>query len=158
MKEKITYVYFEWNKFGTFDEDIFLNLLSHDISIILKLFGKPKKSELVSSFGFISKCDIFTLNFKFNNNVNCQVHMNRYSNKKQKLVSIFTKNNMYLWDNLKLYKINKKTNMHKLVFESNVSPLELECKKFIENLHEPKKSIEYAILAKDVIQVIQKLK
>jgi predicted dehydrogenase len=158
MKEKITYVYFEWSKFGTFDEDIFLNLLSHDMSIILKLFGKPKKSKLVSSFGFISKCDIFTLNFKFNNNVNCQVHMNRYSNKKQKLVSIFTKNNMYLWDNLKLYKINKKTNMHKLVFESNVLPLELECKKFIENLHEPKKSIEYAILAKDVIQVIQKLK
>ena len=40
-KEKIQFIYFQWNKFGTFDEDIFLNLLSHDISIALKLFGKP---------------------------------------------------------------------------------------------------------------------
>ena len=42
-RENIVYINFVWNKFGTFDEDIFLNLVSHDLSIILTLFGKPKK-------------------------------------------------------------------------------------------------------------------
>ena len=74
-KEKITYIEFNWNKFGSFDEDIFLNLLSHEISIILKLFGKPKKINLLSSFGFISKRDIVTLDVKLPQNQNCQIYL-----------------------------------------------------------------------------------
>ena len=157
-KEKIIYTQFQWNKFGTFDEDIFLNLLSHDISIILKLFGKPKKIKVQSSFGLISKCDIVTLNLELSQNKECQIHLNRCSNNKQKLVTIFTEKNVYLWDDLKLYKNNKKSDQFKLIFESKSTPLEIQCKKFITELNKSKKSSEYANLAKDVIQVIQKLK
>ena len=106
-KEKISYIEFNWNKFGSFDEDIFLNLLSHDISIIFKLFGKPKKIKLQSSFGIISKCDIVTLNVKLSQNQNCQIYINRVSNEKQKIVKIFTEKNIYLWNDLRLYKIIK---------------------------------------------------
>ena len=42
-QESITYAHFAWKKFGTFDEDIFKNLLSHDISLILALFGSPNR-------------------------------------------------------------------------------------------------------------------
>ena len=157
-KEKIIYTQFQWNKFGTFDEDIFLNLLSHDISIILKLFGKPKKIKVQSSFGLISKCDVVTLNLKLSQNKECQIYLNRCSNNKQKLVTIFTEKNVYLWDDLKLYKNNKKSDQFKLIFESKSTPLEIQCKKFITELNKSKKSSEYANLAKDVIQVIQKLK
>ena len=157
-KEKIIYTQFQWNKFGTFDEDIFLNLLSHDISIILKLFGKPKKIKVQSSFGLISKCDVVTLNLELSQNKECQIYLNRCSNNKQKLVTIFTEKNVYLWDDLKLYKNNKKSDQFKLIFESKSTPLEIQCKKFITELNKSKKSSEYANLAKDVIQVIQKLK
>ena len=157
-KEKISYAYFEWKKFGTFNEDIFLNLLSHDISIILSLFEKPKFFKLLSSYGFISKCDLFTLNVELTKNKKCLINVNRYSNIKQKIVTIFTEKNVYLWDDLKLYKNNKKTNTFQLIFESKTSPLEIECKTFITKLNEPNKSFQYATLAKDVIQVIQKLK
>ena len=157
-KEKIIYTQFQWNKFGTFDEDIFLDLLSHDISIILKLFGKPKKIKVQSSFGLISKCDVVTLNLKLSQNKECQIYLNRCSNNKQKLVTIFTEKNVYLWDDLKLYKNNKKSDQFKLIFESKSTPLENQCKKFIAELNKSKKSSEYANLAKDVIQVIQKLK
>ena len=157
-KEKIMYVQFQWEKFGTFDGDIFLDLLSHDLSIILKLFGKPKKSKILSSFGFISKCDIVTLNLELSQNKKCQIHLNRFSDNKQKLVTIFTEKNVYLWDDLKLYKNNKKLNDFKLIFKSKLSPLENESKKFLVELNKTKKSSEYADLAKDVIQVIQKIK
>mgnify|MGYP005628073209 CR=1 FL=1 len=157
-KEKITYLEFQWNKFGTFDEDIFLNLLSHDISIILKLFGKPKKINIQSSFGFVSKCDIVTLNVKLSQNQNCQIYLNRYSNEKQKIVKIFTEKNVYIWDDLKLYKNNKKSSDFKLIYESKLTPLEIQCKFFIQELNKSNNSFEYANLAKDVIQLIHKIK
>ena len=157
-RENITYVNFVWNKFGTFDEDIFLNLVSHDLSIILTLFGKPKKIKLVSAFGFISQCDVVTLTLELPNNKKCQIHVNRCSNHKQKHVTIFTQKNIYVWDDHRLYKNNKKSSSFRLVFESRHTPLETECKEFIKKLNETKISFESAYLAKDVIQVIQKLK
>ena len=157
-RENITYVNFVWNKFGTFDEDIFLNLVSHDLSIILTLFGKPKKIKLVSAFGFISQCDVVTLTLELPNNKKCQIHVNRCSNHKQKHVTIFTEKNIYVWDDHRLYKNNKKSSSFRLVFESRHTPLETECKEFIKKLNKTKFSYESAYLAKDVIQVIQKLK
>ena len=157
-RENIVYVNFVWNKFGTFDEDIFLNLVSHDLSIILTLFGKPKKIKLVNAFGFISKCDIVTLTLELPKNKKCQIHINRCSNYKQKHITIFTQKNIYIWDDCRLYKNNKKSNSFRLIFESRHTPLEIECKEFIKKLNETKISFESANLAKDVIQVIQKLK
>ena len=157
-RENIIHVNFVWNKFGTFDEDIFLNLVSHGLSIILTLFGKPKKIKLVSAFGLISKCDIVTLTLELPNNKKCQIHVNRCSIHKQKHVTIFTQKNIYVWDDHRLYKNNKKSSSFRLIFESRHTPLETECKEFIKKLNETKFSYESAYLAKDVIQVIQKLK
>ena len=157
-RENITHLNFLWNKFGTFDEDIFLNLISHDLSIILALFGKPKKIKLINKFGVISKCDVVTLILELPNKKTCQIHVNRCSNHKQKHVTIFTQKNIYIWDDLSLFKNNKKTNSFKLVFQSKYTPLEIECKEFVKKLNETNKSFEFANIAKDVIQVIQKLK
>ena len=157
-KEKIKFTYFQWTKFGTFDEDIFLNLLSHDISIILKLFGLPKNSNLISSVGFISKTDLIVLNLKFNKNITCQIYINRHSPNTQKTISVLTDKNIYSWSDSKLYKHNIKSGKSRLIFQSKLTPLENECKKFIGELTKTQKSFEYANLAKDVIQVIQKLK
>ena len=157
-RENITHLNFLWNKFGTFDEDIFLNLVSHDLSIILALFGKPKKIKLINKFGVISKCDVVTLILELPNKKTCQIHVNRCSNHKQKYVTIFTQKNIYVWDDLSLFKNNKKTNSFKLVFQSKYTPLEIECKEFVKKLNETNISSEFANIAKDVIQVIQKLK
>ena len=157
-RENITHLNFLWNKFGTFDEDIFLNLVSHDLSIILALFGKPKKIKLINKFGVISKCDVVTLILELPNKKICQIHVNRCSNHKQKHVTIFTQKNIYIWDDLSLFKNNKKTNSFKLVFQSKYTPLEIECKEFVKKLNETNISSEFANIAKDVIQVIQKLK
>ena len=54
--------------------------------LFLSLFEKPKKIELLSSYGFISKCDLFTLNVELTKNKKCLINVNRYSNIKQKLL------------------------------------------------------------------------
>ena len=138
-KEYIHSAYFQWNKFGTFDEDIFFNLLSHDISIVLKLFGKPNKTKLISSLGFISKCDLIILNLAFQQNKKCQIYLNRCSSNKKKTVTLSTNKNIYFWDDSKLFKYNKKLKNSKLIFESKLTPLENECKKFINELKKPQK-------------------
>ena len=65
---------------------------------------------------------------------------------------------MYIWDDLKLYKNNKKSSDFKLIYESKLTPLEIQCKFFIQELNKSNNSFEYANLAKDVIQLIHKIK
>jgi len=149
-RENITHLNFLWNKFGTFDEDIFLNLVSHDLSIILALFGKPKKIKLINKFGVISKCDVVTLILELPNKKTCQIHVNRCSSHKQKHVTIFTQKNIYIWDDLSLFKNNKKTNSFKLVFQSKYTPLEIECKEFVKKLNE---TIKIVRICKYVVHV-----
>ena len=117
-----------------------------------------KKLSWLVHLDSISKCDIVTLTLELPNNKKCQIHVNRCSNHKQKHVTIFTEKNIYVWDDHRLYKNNKKSSSFRLVFESRHTPLETECKEFIKKLNETKISFESAYLAKDVIQVIQKLK
>ena len=64
--ESIKYANFEWKKLGTFDEDIFENLLSHDLSLNLELFGIPKKIRINSKYGLITPVDRFSLELVFN--------------------------------------------------------------------------------------------
>tara|TARA_A100001037_G_C14961473_1_gene549558 strand:- start:34 stop:921 length:888 start_codon:yes stop_codon:yes gene_type:complete len=155
-KEKITFMNFEWNKFGTFDEDIFLNLLSHDLSIILTLFGNPSKIKLNNSYGLLSKSDFIHTSFEFKN-IKLNIQINRCANFSKKTVTIFSKKNIYVWDDDKLLKLNKKNNSYKPIYTSRKTPLENETKYFINQL--TKKEIHYnsSKLAKDVIQLIQKL-
>ena len=154
--EKINFINFEWNKFGTFDEDIFFDLLSHDLSILLTLLGKPTKFRLENSHGQITKCDFFRLSLEFSKK-KCLIQVNRCSNIKQKSVTIFTKNNIYIWDDTKLFK-NHSNNKFKLIYNSKKTPLENECNEFIKRLNDPVKITTSSKLGKDVIQLIQKLR
>ncbi|MDC0153540.1 Gfo/Idh/MocA family oxidoreductase [Nitrosopumilus sp.] len=156
-KEQIKFMNLKWNKFGTFDEDIFLNILSHDLSILLKLFQMPNKFNLINSFGFVSKCDFVNLFLEFKN-TQCSIQLDRFSNENKKSVTIFTKKNAYIWDNTKLFKRCNKDKSFKLIFQSKMTPLENESKEFIKQLNNSKISNNSSQLAKDVIQLISQLK
>lgn len=157
-KEKINYLNCEWKKFGTFDDDIFLNLLSHDLSILITLLGKPRKIRLHSSFGIYTKSDVIYLESSFKKNEKCHIHINRVSNEKKKIITIATSKNVYSWDNSTLYKNKTKSDLFVPIFQARHTPLKLECKNFIQKLNKSKVNYDSANLAKDVIQVIQGLK
>jgi len=155
--ENIQHINFEWNKFGTFDEDIFSNLLSHDLSILLSLFKNPTKIQLHDNIGFISKSDFINMSFHFKK-IYATVMINRFSNYKKKIITIKTNKNSYIWDDNQLFKQNKKSNEFELLYKSKISPLENECKNFVKSLSTPKITYESANLGKDVIQVLKKIK
>ena len=155
--ESIKYINFEWKKLGTFDEDIFENLLSHDLSLNLELFGLPKKIKLISKYGLLTTVDRFSLELYFNKNTKSEITIDRTAHYKKKTVMITTQTNSYIWDDDVLFKFHKKTESYKKIFQSKNTPLYLECKEFIRNISAKNYSIDSAILAEKIASLISKI-
>jgi len=156
--EPITELNFDWRKFGTFEENIFENLLSHDLSINLELFGIPNKSELLSKSSCMTDVDLINIKLDYGKNRKSNIHINRISNYKKKVITIITKKNLFIWDENKLFKLNKKTKSFKVYFESSKTPLFLECKNFISDISSKKSKIDSAILARDIVSIVSEMK
>ena len=156
-QESITYAHFAWKKFGTFDEDIFKNLLSHDISLILELFGSPNRIRLTNNIGFITSSDRISLELNFTRNRKCDVSIDRISPHKEKSVTFLTKKNLFVWNDDELLRFDKRTQSFKKIYQSKNTPLHLECKKFIANITSKKVSYDSSFLALNVTRILSKL-
>ena len=156
-QESITYAHFAWKKFGTFDEDIFKNLLSHDISLILALFGSPNRIRLTNNIGFITSSDRISLELNFTRNRKCDVSIDRISPHKEKSVTFLTKKNLFVWNDDELLRFDKRTQSFKKIYQSKNTPLHLECKKFIANITSKKVSYDSSFLALNVTRILSKL-
>jgi len=155
--ESIKYANFEWKKLGTFDEDIFHNLLSHDLSLNLELFGMPKKITANSKYGVLTDVDRFSLELLFGKTVKSEITIDRISHLKKKTVMVLTQKNSYIWDDDILFKFNKNTKKYKKSCQSKYTPLYLECKEFIRLINAKKYSIDSAIFAKKISDLISKI-
>ena len=155
--ESIKYANFEWKKLGTFDEDIFENLLSHDLSLNLELFGMPKKIQMKSKYSFLTPIDRFSLELFFNKTRRSEITIDRTSHYKKKTVMFTTRKNSYIWDDDKLFKFDRKTETYKEKFQSKNRPLYLECKEFIKIINAKNYSVDSAILAKKISSLISKI-
>ena len=60
--EKIEFIKFDWNKTGLFSQNIFLDLVSHEFSLAINLFGLPITAKLLILKIFIPKMILFPLN------------------------------------------------------------------------------------------------
>jgi len=130
-KEKIQFMKFQWNKPESSTEDIFLDLVSHDLFLISKLFGKPKSIRKLYSFKIFNPNDFILLEVKFPNII-CILDVNRCSTKKSKIVSFQTQKNLYVWEDYSLKKFNTSTKKFNYLYKSNKTSLELECKEFLK--------------------------
>lgn len=152
--DPIQHANFYWNKTGTFKDDIFYNLLSHELSIILEIFGNPLNSKILYSKGIISKIDQLIIEFNFNKNKKCLVNLNRISNFKNKSVLFKTKKKILLWENNKLFQFNQKNLKYDLIFTSKNEPLKIECKEFLRSINSRNLSLDTSYT---VIQILDDL-
>ena len=155
-RESIININFNWQKFGTFNENIYENLLSHDLSIVLELLGTPKKFNLINTSSFITNVDSFSLQLEYSKNKKCSIIINRLSNTKKKTITFFTKKNLYIWDENTLLKLDKKSKSFKIIYETTDSPLYLECKNFISNIKNNSDNSS-AFLAKEITKIVSKI-
>jgi len=155
--ESIKHAIFEWKKLGTFDEDIFENLLSHDLSLNLDLFGMPKKIKLVRKYGLLTYIDDFSLELYFNKTKKSEINIDRTAHYKKKTVMIRTTKNSYIWDDEELLKFNKVTESYKKIFQTKNTPLYLESKEFIKQVNAKDFCVDSAILASKISYLISKI-
>lgn len=156
-KDRIRYATFAWNKFGTFEEALGPNLLSHELSIVFALFGRPKKIKVIGQYGFVTDCDVLSLRMYFHNGFVCDLGINRISNTKNKSVTLATSTNVYLWENDQLLKLEKGANAFKLIYKSPRSPLEVECAEFIKCLKQNKKPLTGGQFGLEVVKTLSKI-
>lgn len=155
--DTIQETYLDWRKFGTFDDDIYQNLLTHDLSIALELSGQPLNVEIIQNRGIITRSDIISVDLKFSKNKFCNIHINRISNYKKKTVTILTKKNLFLWDDDVLYQFNKKKNEFQEIYNSKETPLYLECKEFISSISKKLFTYDSSLLAIEINKIIEKI-
>lgn len=156
-KEPLKHASFVWNKLGTFNEDLVSNLASHDVATTLDLFGAPVKIETLENRGIVSDCDIKFIRLDFKQRKSCTIYINRVSNHKNKTVTLVTDKNIYLWENNKLLKLNPSKKEFKQIFQSIISPLEIECAEFIKCLETNKKPLTDGRFGLKVIEILSKI-
>jgi predicted dehydrogenase len=156
QKDSPYLIILKWDKLGSFLEDTKLNLISHEFSIIVELLGIPKNLEIKYNVGYISDSDIVYLEIKYDQDVFCLCEINKISNIKRKTLTLATKKNLYLWENNKLFKFNKRNQKYDLYYNPTKTPLEMECKEFIGSLknkfnyQNPLRAIEIQNLIKKI--------
>ena len=130
--EKIKYVKFNWKKLGNFDEDIFLDLISHDISLSLKLFGNPSKIKLLQKIGFVTPKDKILLELEYAKKFKVIIEIDRVAENKEKTLQIILKNKELIWKDYSLYEIKNKTPKIRKIYSSNDTALNEESKAFMK--------------------------
>lgn len=157
-KDPIKHIRLSWNKFGSFKENMIYDLLSHEISIIQDLIGKPKKISILEKKGILTNLDIITLKLIFKKNKQCIIDINRCSTFKKKYISIITKNNFYVWEDDDLFKFNGKMRSFEIHFKTKTTPLEIECKTFLNYINRKKNDLSNAKKALKILQILAKIK
>lgn len=156
-KGRIRYAAFAWNKFGTFEEALGPNLLSHELSIVFALFGKPKKIKVIGQYGFVTDCDMLSLRMHFGHGFVCDLSINRISNIKNKSVTLATSKNVYLWENDRLFKLDNQKSLFKPLHYAAKTPLEIECREFVNSITYKKEPRTGGSFGLEVVKLISKI-
>ncbi len=159
QNDPVKYARFSWNKFGTFDEDIVWNLASHEVAIAFELFqAKPISVNLLDERGVISKRDFLSVKLNFDRDRECVIDINRICPSKNKSVTVVTsKERVLLWQNEVLFELNKNKNSFERIYQPEITPLEVECKEFIECLDKNKQPRTDGNFGLEVVGVLEKL-
>lgn len=176
-KEPLKYTAFVWNKLGTFNEELIYNLLSHDVATALDLFGssstswdrpklvldKPTSIKTLENRGVVTNSDIIYTRLNFPNNLpaqvgrSCTIYINRISNLKNKTITLVTAKNIYLWENNRLLRFDLNKTGFVKIFQSSVTPLEIECQKFIKCLTQRKNPPTDGEFGLKVVKILSKI-
>ncbi len=137
--EVIESIDFEWNKWGSFGENIVENLLTHDLSLVqaLEIEIDTDSINITMKPGIDdTKDDIVNLQCVSKDRVSISSNINRISTDKRKLVTIVTSDNIYIWNNNSLMVSRRGQTNLPIAIEIPTTPaLDLELTNFAKALN-----------------------
>ena len=148
---------FLWKKLGTFNEDIVWNLLTHDVSIAMELFGTPRKTSMIRSDGYVTKQDALSVDLSFVGGRRCSIEIDRLSNSKIKSITILTSKNLFVWEDEQLHKFDRRQEAFQAIYRSTESALTIECKEFLGRIKRRQKQYSDVSLSLNVVTLLSNL-
>lgn len=152
FEKKILEILFEWNKFGSFSEDLKWNLLSHDIALAIKLIGVPSSIKVINEKSIKSSSDIGSWELNYASGTKCRIYINRVSGFKSKKITFFLKDQKIIWENETLY-LDRNGRL-KLIYKSRRSALSYECEDFINCIQNNRTPLSDGKLGLEVVKQI----
>lgn len=124
-----------WEKYGTFGESIYWNLISHELSIAFNLLGASlERMSLGEEMGTISDVDMTNLELQFSGGRVCNIATNRISQTKRKAIQIQTASSRSLeWEYETLYEVSY-PGERTVLFNNEANSLRIELGSFVESI------------------------
>ena len=132
IKTPIKSICCSWEKFGSFGENILLNLACHELAIAHDLLKQsPTSQGHLYNLPAISAGDLAGITIEYPNETKLVININRISTNKQKTVTIDDGRALWRWQNDQLW-LSTDGQPYELIYEAKVSALANECAAFIE--------------------------
>lgn len=151
---QIKCIKFLWDKWGTFDEDILDNLVSHEIAIAIDWYNKKPKGINVNYYSR----DAVDIKLDFYDNKQALIVTNRANpSLKRKSILIETKEgHTFLWENGDVFKLIK--GKYEKIYHPHIRPLEIECNDFVKSICSGSKPISDGEMGLKVLETLVFLK
>ncbi len=149
---------FEWNKWGTFENDAVPHLLSHDISVAKYLGLQNITPVFHHRTKVISESDITITKFLGENNEEIVSYINRTSGTAEKSATIITDKDIFIISGNKLFKVNQENRELEQIEIDTTSPVANEIKDFLtalENEKTPKMNGDFALAVYKTIESVK---
>lgn len=159
--ERILSINFEWNKWGSFGENIVENLLTHDLSILIALAIRINTDSIQASYKAgidDDKDDIINIQCTSVDGIKISSNINRLSPDKRKVITIVTSDNIYIWsnDNLQVARRHQ-TNPPISIEITKTSALDNELNNFMQAISGESQIIVHGEFAVPILETIKDL-
>ncbi len=152
-KKRKVQISISWLKWGTFKENIFFNLASHDIAFLIDIFGAPILVKKRFSVGAISDSDIAMIDLHWKKH-RASLYYNRLSATKCRTMTIQCSNSTFATDGTRVQVLNKQNGWDN-IFEDHREPLSLEIEEFllaVKKIIPTRTPAELAVKVQNVLQ------
>ena len=153
-KDPAVSIDFNWNKFGTFGNDILLNLAPHDIAMSLGFFNDFPETIVLKNL----QDDSCVFKLIFSEGRYSKISIDRLYPKTTKEVHIVTKSGrVFHWIDKCLFEVDRESEMSKVLYLTDCYNLEKECSAFISAVKNNTECVSNCILAYDTLRVIDQI-
>ena len=128
---------FGWEKLGSFNEDLVLDIASHALAVAHDLFSTvPTRATTHTRVGVMTDIDVLAAALAFDSGW-FSIEVNRVSPQTQKYLQVgFENGNVYYWTEQTLYRLDRDATEFETVQHRETEPLFLECDRFVTAVKE----------------------
>lgn len=157
LEDPFRYIRASWSKFGTFEEDLIWNLVSHDVALNLHLFGEdPTHVSVLARAPARTEMDFIAARLDFSGNRSCHIQVDRCAGASHKQLTVVTRSGkVLLWKGDTLFRLDNSS--FEPIFKTDEDSLSLEVTTFLRSIEDPSIVLSDADFGLRVVQVLSEM-